>query len=363
LATVSTTNAAGAIRHVFLVRSSLQFLLASAMAEDLRSTTGGTSRLLFLPDVQDPALFMNAVQRWTDSPFDRLVLIAARRQAGALQAGRAAAAVRAELRHALADARPLSVTVFNDREEAGQTLLVEAARRFPQACRRCAEDGSRAYTGFTQRGLGWVGRWRQRLRVGRGWADVRVLGTHPLVQQFIALHPTLLRPELRDSRVRSLPGEALSAPAIRHLASALCSATGFDPATIPLDAALIAINHSGYMKRNPDYAHKLRECVAALHVAGTPLFVKYHPRESDADPLNLTGSGISREVPRTLPVECLYLPLRDRPLQVIGGMSTSLLTAALLMPLARVRVLQHASATGDAWDDALLRALKIETAA
>jgi hypothetical protein len=41
-------------------------------------------------------------------------------------------------------------------------------------------------------------------------------------------------------------------------------------------------------------------------------------------------------------------------------MSTSLLTAALLMPLARVRVLQHASATGDAWDDALLRALKID---
>jgi hypothetical protein len=68
-------------------------------------------------------------------------------------------------------------------------------------------------------------------------------------------------------------------------------------------------------------------------------------------------------VPRTLPVECLYLPLRDRPLQVIGGMSTSLLTAALLMPLARVRVLQHASATGDAWDDALLRALKIENGA
>jgi hypothetical protein len=28
-----------------------------------------------------------------------------------------------------------------------------------------------------------------------------------------------------------------------------------------------------------------------------------------------------------------------------------------------VSVLQHASATGDAWDDALLRALKIETTA
>lgn len=163
--------------------------------------------------------------------------------------------------------------------------------------------------------------------------------------------------------VRALPGDALNAPSIRRLATALCGTTGFDPATIPPGAALLTLNHSNYAKRNPDYAAKVHERVAALQAAGTPLFVKHHPREAAPDPLGLAAQSIGAEVPRTLPVECLWLLLRDRPLQVIGGMSTSLLTAALLMPLARVIVLQHASATGDAWDDALLRALKIEAAA
>jgi hypothetical protein len=355
--------AAASGRHVFLVRSSLQFLLAAAMAEDLRRTDGRVSRMLFLPDVQDPGLFIDAAARWSDSPFDSVDLIAARRQAGEVHSGRTAAEVRTELRRALTAAWPLSITVFNDREEAGQTLLADAARHHPQARRRCAEDGSRAYTRFTQRGHSLIGSWRQRLRVGPGWADVRVLGTHPLVQEFIALHPTLLRPELRGPRVRALPADALSAVSIRRLASSLCAATGFDPATVPENAALITLNHSAYMRRNPEFAGKVHSCVAELRDAGTPLFVKYHPREADVDPLNLTSSGECREVPRTLPVECVYLPLRDRPLQVIGGMSTSLLTAALLLPLARVRVLQHASASGDVWDDALLRALRIETMA
>jgi hypothetical protein len=60
-----------------------------------------------------------------------------------------------------------------------------------------------------------------------------------------------------------------------------------------------------------------------------------------------------------VPAECLYLLLRDRPLTVVAGMSTSLLTAALLMPRARCAALVHASAAGDAWDARLLDALRI----
>lgn len=65
------------------------------------------------------------------------------------------------------------------------------------------------------------------------------------------------------------------------------------------------------------------------------------------------------EVPRSVPVECVYLLLRDRPLTVIGGMSTSLLTAGLLVPQVRCAALVHASQSGDAWDPRLLDALHI----
>jgi hypothetical protein len=73
----------------------------------------------------------------------------------------------------------------------------------------------------------------------------------------------------------------------------------------------------------------------------------------------LCEQGLAQEIARTLPVECLYLMLRDRPLHVVGGMSTTLLTAGLLMPQVRCAVLAHATPSGDAWDRRLLEKLHI----
>jgi hypothetical protein len=354
-------SAAPGGRHLFLVRSSLQFLLASTMAEDQRQRDGATSRLLFLPDVLDPALFERVAADWTDAPFDRILTIEPRRLPGDTAAHRPGSAIRRELRAALADAEPTSVTVFNDREEPGQLLLIEAARRFPQALRRCAEDGAQAYTGFTYRAHGPLTRLRQRLRLGREWADVRVLGTHPLVQEFAAMYPALLRPELRGPKARALPADALSSEPLQRFARRLCELAGFDAATVPAGAAVLTISSSNYSQRNPDYLARVRACVQALHAQGVPVCVKYHPRES-APALLGEAPGVRLEIPRTIPVECLWLQLRERALSVVGARSTSLLTARLLLPQARILALDHASASGDHWDATLLQALRIEAA-
>jgi hypothetical protein len=252
------------------------------------------------------------------------------------------------------------VTVFNDRQDAGQTLLIESAKRFPAARRECTEDGAHSYTTFTYRQHGAVTRLRQRWRLGRGWADVRVLGTHPLVQQFNASHPALLRRELRNDKARPFPLHRLGAEAIRRLAACFCECVGFDPQRIPAGAAILTLNHSAYARRNPDYVALVRACVAQLRADAMPYFFKYHPREAAADSLDLRAQGAAGEIARTLPVECLYLRMREQPLLVIGGMSTSLLTAGLLMPHARIAALMHTSGVGDAWDARLLEALQIE---
>lgn len=345
--------------HVFLVRSSLQFLLAAALAADRRARGGEPCRMLFVPDVLDPGLFVRAAGGWAGSPFDRIDVVEPRRDRGSGRE-RSSAGLRRELRAALAAAAPRSVWVFNDREETGQTLLAEAARRFPRAERLCVEDGSIAYTGFTYRAHRLATRWRQRLRVGRSWHDVRVLGTHPLVQRFVAIHPQLLRPELRGRAVEPFPVAALESAALRALAAAICAQAGFDPATVPAGAVLLAANHSSYADRNPDYREMVQACVACLADGALRGFVKHHPREAAPDPFGVIGSGAAAEVPRSLPAECLYLGLRDRPLVVVAGMSTSLLTAALLMPQARCAALVHGSAAGDAWDARLLEALHIK---
>lgn len=332
-------DAAASGRHLFLVRSSLQYLLATALAADLRARSARPCRMLFAPDMLDPGLFLRAAQGWAESPFDRVLQVEPRRSI--------AAAVR--------DAQPVSVTVFNDREEPGQAVLIEAARCFPQAERRCAEDGALAYTNFVYRAHSLATRARQKLRVGYEWHDVRVLGTHPLVQRFIAMHPPLLRPELRRRSIQPFPTDALASPALRSLAALLCQASGFEPEAVPAGSTVLTVSHSSYAQRNPEYPALVRACAQRLGQRPQRFFVKYHPRESQPDYLGLGAQEISR----TLPVEALYPMLRDRPLTVIGGMSTTLLTAGLLMPQVRCAALLHASAAGDAWDGQLLAALRI----
>lgn len=354
---MSATAAAGV--HVYLATSSLQFLLATALAAEQRERTHEPNRMLFVPSMLDAGVFMQATRDWAESPFDQVLHIEPRRPRGAGASPRDSGAVRRQLLSAFADARPLSLTIFNDRDEIGQALLIAAARRFPQIARRCAEDGSLAYREFSFRTHSRVTRWRQQLRMGRHWRDVSVLGTHPLVQQFLALHPQLLRHELRQREVRPIPAEALARPALRSLAAAVCTIAGFAPQSVPPGAAVLTPNHSSYATRNPDFLPLLRACVSELDRQPTGFFVKYHPREAQPDPLGLLGGGHAHEIARSLPVECLYLMLREQPLTVVGGMSSSLLTASLLMPQLRCAALVHASSTGDQWDPQLLQALRI----
>jgi hypothetical protein len=348
-------------RPFFLARSSLQFILATALAEQARASNAAAPSLAFLPDVLDPSLFERAVGRWTANPFERIDFIAPRALPGQRGTSRGWRALRRDLLRVFNDARPTSLAVFNDRQEAGQALLIEAARRWPGARRECVEDGAIAYTGFTYRAHSAFTRWRMRLAVGRGWRDVRVLGTHPLTQVFAAIHPPLLRPELRGRNVEPFPTERLGGPAVRGLAAVFCALAGFEPQAMAPDAVLLTASSSQYARRNPDYVHLLRSSVALLRQQSVPLLFKYHPREPEADYLGLRSQPDAQEVPRTLPVECVYLLAHEQPLLVLAGMSTSLLTAALLMPHARIAALAHSSDAGDAWNPELLQALGIES--
>ena len=234
--------------HVFLVRSSLHFLLATALANRMRST--GICRMLFLPDVLSPELFSLAAQSWPESPFDRLEFLEPRRRLGQMRYERSSGDIRRDIERSLLNLRPDSVTVFNDREECGQMALIAARRHFPKALRQCVEDGAHSYTAYVYRSHGPLTRLRKRLRLGHHWSDVRVLGTHPLVQKFLAIHPELLRPELRSRRVESFPTEELSSISLRSFASRMCEFAGFQPQSIPAGSVLLTLSHVSYAHRN-----------------------------------------------------------------------------------------------------------------
>jgi hypothetical protein len=237
-------------------------------------------------------------------------------------------------------------------------LLIETARRFPQALRSCVEDGAHAYRDFRYRAHGLLTQLRQRWRYGLQWTDVRVLGTHPLVHQYTAVHPSFLRPELRG-HVLPFPAAQLDSLPLRQFASGLCHRAGFDPHSISAQAMLLSVSSSTYARRNPDYAAMMQATIRQFRDKALPFLYKYHPREPQADYLQLASTPGAVEIPRTIPLECVYVLARERPLLVVGGMSTSLMMAVLLMPRARAAALAHATEVGDRWDTTRFAALRI----
>lgn len=347
-------------RHFFLVQTSLQFILAAALAEEARGS-GARSTLAFLPDVLDPELFKRAADRWPDSPFERIVFLSPRKAPTRVAARKPSwSGLKRDMLEVLHQVRPTAVTVFNDKQDTSQLVLVEAARHFPQALRECAEDGALAYTRFTYRQNSLYTQLRQRLRLGPGWHHVRVLGTHPLVQQFTAIRPQLLRAELRHRNVKSFPVQRLATEPLRQLAGAFCALADFEASTLSSGAVLLIFSHSSYARRNPHYVQLVRACVQRLQQQSIPFFFKFHPRETEPEFAGVTATDFGRELPRAIPVECIFLLARELPLLVVAGMSTSLLTGGLLMPHARIAALMHDSDSGDSWDAGLLQALNIQ---
>ena len=344
--------------QLIVARSNLQLLLSTALAYATHQQYA--SRLVFLPDMQEADWVERVLQRWSLHPFARMDVL--RPKEDAMRSGklRPWREWRRKMAHIVAETRPDVVTLFNDRQEIGQAVLIEVARCFPQALRQCVEDGATAYVGFTYRAHSAVTCWRERLRVGRGWTDVQVLGTHPLVQQFVALTPELVRPELRHRPPRAFPVTALDAPPIQSLARLFCEAVEFDESDLVNGAVLLTLSHSSYIARNPEYLSMVKQVVMAVRRRGMPLLYKYHPRERAADLLQMASiAPDAREVPRAIPVECLYLLVRAQRITIVGGMSSALLTASRLLPDTTIVALVHESSVGDKWDESLMRRFNI----
>lgn len=348
-------------RPVLVAQTSLQLVLAAALAEESRVAGAPTARLVFVPDLVNPDLFRNACAAWEDPPFAAIDFLEPRRQAGG-RTSRPWSALHDELTQLVKDSQPTSVTVFNDRQDIGQCVLIAARRYWPTAMRQCAEDGALAYTGYTYRRLGVVTRLRQRLRLGPDWVDVRVLGTHPLVQEFVALHPHLLRPELRHMRVRPFPSTLLAGRSLQKLAHVVSQAQGWTPARLSDGTVLLALNHSSYAQRNPGYVELIKTSVHHLKSSGVRCLFKYHPREAQDDYLTLRRAWPSGEIPRALPMESVYLLAQHHRMLVLGGVGTSLLTAALLLPRARCVALATADQAMDRWEAPLTSALGLLSA-
>lgn len=235
---------------------------------------------------------------------------------------------RQRLRDCMALCAPDRVVVFNDRHDLSQLALAIAAAG-KGVTRACFEDGSSFYTGWLAPPAGFWTQVRKRIFTAPRWTPIRVLGTHPLVQEVRVLRPDAVRTELRD-RALALDVDLLSSPVLKCFGERLL-------------ASLRSAGAAGEIPDCPDillapplegvdaWASQARPWVAgSSHVA-----IKHHPRQGDADAGQLLQFGT--EISRHLPLELLYLLWGKTPGLLVGDAnSTTLLSTRLFDPHSRI---------------------------
>lgn len=243
-----------------------------------------------------------------------------------------ARALRREARQRLRDCMELCspdrVVVFNDRHDLSQLVLAIAAAG-KGVTRACFEDGSSFYTGWLAPAAGFWTQLRKRLFTAPRWTPIRILGTHPLVDEVRALRPDAVRPELRG-RAQALELDLLASPVLRRFSERLLHAmrsAGQTPELPPCPDLLL----TPPLEKVEAWAARAREVLGE----SPGVAIKYHPRQAEIDPGNLLRFG--PEISRHLPLELLYLLWGRAPRCVVGdGNSTTLLSTRLLAPDARV---------------------------
>jgi len=224
-----------------------------------------------------------------------------------------------------------NIYVFHDGRPESQFTLYYARKRYKGSIGTYIEDGAGAYSSKCYLKRKKFTLFVEKIFYGFWWRDISVLGTSSLVDQVISIFPKFIRPELKTKRLIALKKEdflKISKEEIFRNYINLLNTKINDMQTI--DVLLIVAN-SEFIKKYPKYFKIIEKILTTIKFNNLRLMLKYHPREDLEDFLPIINKEEVFILPKTLPLELLYILNIKLPRLIIGDISTALLTARWLL--------------------------------
>lgn len=325
--------------------------LTALIAAGLARAESPHAALVLVEDYDDAPRWRALLAGWRDTPFARIELVPGR---ATEQRALAAVAARGPIARRLASERikgvlrartfealrtldrslkPGRVLVGNDRRpETQYALHLAAGRRARPGV--YLDDGLFTYLGDAHE-RPWMRRvdeYLKRRRYGSWWESLALVGTSRFVGEARLAYPALALDTEPSRPHRALLREHYAGRALARLARDAWRrlAPGLEHARYD---ALLVLPHTRLFRGGEAPVERLRAALARLGADGR-IAVKYHPRESRDDPLDLASGGTTL-VPHGLAAELAYARVR-RGGVVVGEASTALLAARWLRPDLRV---------------------------
>jgi len=325
--------------NLFIAHTPYHILLSIAFARDflMKQLCKVRNYLIIIDDFSDAELYKKALCLGFDNPFCQILVLPTYKIKPRLLhyiRQRIKAKIIMELTR---QEKPNNIYVFNDFGQEAQSAL------FAQKNLRCGkgiyiEDGLAPYSDYRVSPRSKIKLFLNRLVYGKYFIDIHFHGSHPQIKEMYATFPELIsKKRYLNIKVNKIDSEVFDIFKESKFIEILIKLVRYDFNKISKINYLIILPHSEVFEKDKKIFYVFNEIIENFVNKGIKFAIKYHPREDHYNYI-ATKSKLICKIPKSLPIELIYIFLRKKNIKisVIGYNSTALFTAVKLLPNAKI---------------------------
>lgn len=320
----------------FMCSTPLHCFTATALADHLFKNDQNYFCLIDQADIHHNDYFQ-LITHLKDSPFCSTHIFPGRIR-GTFNKLVSRRAVAGKLSELIQNAPPEQIFTGSDRRIEFQFAMHKARKIHPKCEGVYMDEGTFTYIGRPA-SLSWqdriVDNTLKKLVYGFWWQNPPTVGASNWITTVYAAYPQQVTKTLTRKICKKIDSQYFCSGATKELAQALLARYSLDPTAIKQIRLLITPPHESLVIKQPEIKTRIlafiKDCVIKNGQSQNPtVAIKYHPRDLTDNWLQLDTNAVTL-LPKRINFESL-LPLLHSNCQVVGDLSTTLLTSRWMRP-------------------------------
>ncbi|WP_428035044.1 polysialyltransferase family glycosyltransferase [Amphritea sp.] len=314
---------------VYFVSKLFSLFIAASIAKE---RSDEKSVLVFINQPAGDNGVYELLQEWAESPFDQSYSFQGQFK-GLLNKVRKRRDLFNDISVLIKDIKPVNIFTGNDRRMEFQYAMHIAKGMNKDVSGHYMDEGTFTYLG--RKAANPLGHFTdnliKKMSYGFWWQEPETIGASKLINDIHVAFPEFIDKRLRQKVIHQLNASAFMSSDISSFCEMLLRDKDVDVASVSEFDCLVTLPYESIIHNDPDYKRRILQLISENK---GKIAVKYHPRDSVEDCLNLCREGVTL-LPGSIPFEAM-LPLLSKDTVVVGDVSSTLLAARWLRPDLRV---------------------------
>lgn len=293
--------------------------------------------LVLIEDFAGADCLIECLREWRDSPFRKIVNLPGVNSSQSLPERVLRLAINSRRVAGLVKRSDYGrVFVCNERRPESQAAIAVAKSLNDETRGFTIEDGLNSYRFSTfEINDGPLNVWLKHRIYGSWFEDVSFAGGFSQTDSFLCWYPDVYGqkaqnpyfeasglPNCEPIKIRNQTRESLS-----QLAIAMTNRIGLPAEQLRGLRTILFLPKMTWQTSDSQWMRLIDDCCKQHTKTGQLLGIKYHPRDAADDPFEIRGRTNAVEIPNLLPAEFIFIQSNKTLDLVLGGATTSLMTA------------------------------------